>query len=179
LHPSLEYLFIAGAISVVLNFRYHLFSGTYVQLSGLWPEDGKSYANFFGFAEQNPTFVNIVAIPVFTLFTRLFFPGKTYNLAELLIVNTYIAAQQLLGMLLMLPFFWLLPSQDFPVVINSYYLLSFLYNFWVLLTFFEGHWLLTALRSLMSLLLSYLLQFFVNLLLYFGFKPYLDLLNAF
>jgi hypothetical protein len=166
-----KYLFLIGAVATFLTARYHSFSDEYSTNSFV---DGGAHSfleAFFQYADTYATLINIVTIPVFSLFTFLFFRNSGYNFAEHLVLNTYITAQQLLVFIVWLPL-----TRAIPVPVNGllslYVLLTLLYNAWVYVQFFRHCIRRVVLWAVLAMLLSYLGQFLLNLLFFYLRKTY-------
>ena len=178
LFDPLEYLVFIGAIVVILTERYHFYSN---DLSGQLSKLGflASYKvfleKFFSYAEQYATLVNVVSIPVFSAVCRLLFRRSPYNAGEMLVMNTYITAQQMLFLVVLVPFFEFFPGFK-AFILPVYTFLAMAYNVWVYVQFFGGKWLPTLLKSVFAVIIGYLLQFPVNLLVYFA-EPLLKYWN--
>jgi hypothetical protein len=179
LYAALEYLFFIGSFITILNMKYHFYENSSEDFLKTWfvPENRKLIIAFFTYAEEYAALVNVVAIPVFSLVSYLFFFNKAYNLAELLIVNTYIAAQQLLFLLVLVPLIALLPKFKLTLLMPAYIVLVMLYHVWVYCQFFEGKLLFTGIKSFFAVVLATFLQFPFNFLVFYFGKPYLEIFD--
>jgi len=181
LYNPLEYLVVIATLISLLNNRYHFFSNEATAISanndtsGIYQvaffyEHRHFLHNFFKYSEDYPSVVNIVAIPVFALVTYLFFRRYKFNLAENLILSTYITAQQLLFLVLLIPFDEFLPASK-GVLISVYTIGTMIYNIWVYSMFFEGKMLPKIIRGIGAVLVAYVVQIPINLLVYYLFAP--------
>jgi hypothetical protein len=183
LYPPFKYLVMMGALVIIFSLRYRFFHNEITQVDSndmnvfpSWiaiPEDyHMSIEKFFLFAEDKATILNIVAIPVFAFFSFAFLSGKRYNFAENLILNTFITAQQLFFILLLVPFLELFPSGR-NILIGVYTVLIIVYNVWVYAQFFEGRKFSLVLRSAMVVLIAYVYQFPLNFLIFSLYDNYI------
>jgi hypothetical protein len=172
LYPPFKYLVLVGTIVVILSLRYGFFhsdeltsaDATTYQFSVL--QDHKNFFDgFFRFAEDYATLLNLVAIPVFSLFSFLFFREYGYNFAENLIINTFITAQQLLFLVLLIPFIEFIPGIK-HILIPVYTLVMIVYNIYAYVQLYDVK-LGNVYRALVTVITSYLYQFPVNLTVYF------------
>ncbi|HEY0742588.1 MAG TPA: hypothetical protein VGD40_14030 [Chryseosolibacter sp.] len=180
LYPPLKYLALVGAIVIICSLRYRFFHNEYTQVNsnqhkvaGLIyiPEKYEAFVeNFFKFAEDNATILNIAAIPIFAFFSFVWLSGKKYNFAENLVLNTFITAQQLVFLLLLVPFYEFLPGSK-TVLITIYTVAVILYNIWVYLQFFGFNAGMVA-RSAMVVFIAYLYQFPLNFLIFYIYERY-------
>ncbi|GAA0893352.1 hypothetical protein GCM10009122_30310 [Fulvivirga kasyanovii] len=160
LYVPVKYLLLIGALATYVSIRFDLFlSEKPGPVLHILPVD--YLAMFLSFAEQYTTVINIIAIPVFALFSWLFFIGSKYNYTENLILNIYITAQQLLMLLLMFPVIAVMPALK-GEVIAVYSAITLVYNFWVYFSFFEIRKLIQVVKVLLALACAYLLQFMLN-----------------
>jgi len=189
LYNPLEYLIIAATLISLLNERYHFFANEATtqmgenERAGIYALDfffrNKDFFDaFFKYSEEFPSVVNIVALPVFALTSYIFFRDYRYNLAENLILNTYITAQQLLFLIFLVPFDEFFPASK-EVLISIYTLATMGYNIWVYTTFFQGKIFPKAVRAIFAVLFAYILQLPVNALVYYFFAPVFEFLSKF
>ncbi len=160
-----KYLFFIGAITSFLTSRYHSFSEEYMSVGS---SAGSTYAlltNFFLYADTYVTLTNVIAIPVFALFSYLLFRRSGYNYAEHLVLNTYITSQQLLLFIAWLPFTRLVPL---PVhwSLGLYISITLGYNLWVYVQFCRVRTLTGLAGTITAMGLAYLGQFGLNLLFF-------------
>ncbi|GAB4123884.1 MAG: hypothetical protein OHK0045_04010 [Raineya sp.] len=189
LYNPLEYLIIAATLISLLNERYHFFANEATtqmaenERAGIYALDfffrNKEFFDaFFKYSEEFPSVVNIVALPVFALTSYIFFKDYRYNLAENLILNTYITAQQLLFLIVLVPFDELFHASK-EILIGVYTLATMGYNIWVYTTFFSGKLFPKIARAVFTVLFAYILQFPVNVLVYYFFAPVFEFLSKF
>lgn len=176
-----EYLFVCGAAVLFFTPRYKFFQNEFSeQISNipfvtLSPEFLKG---FFTYAEEYATITNILAVPIFSLFTYLFFWDSKKTFGESLIINTYITAQQLLILIFCAPFIEFFPGQHHTIM-TIYGEIVFVYNIGVCVLIFQGTWWWVLARATVSVVLAYFSQFPVNLLFYYVFEPFLKYLPDF
>ena len=181
LYPPFKYLVLLGAIVIIFSLRYKFFHNEFTVIetdelpSWLYlTEEYRQYLiNFFRFAEDEATLLNIVTIPVFTLFSWAFLSGGRYNFAENLILNTFITAQQLLFLLFLVPLLEIFPDQKI-LFIQIYSVVTIVYNVWVYFQFFYGNQYVLFVKATLVVILSYVYQFPVNLAIYFLYHRYLQ-----
>jgi hypothetical protein len=181
LQNPLEFLALAGTLVALFNTRYHFFESSYSpELSNLFQNLGKAFIkDFLVYSGQYPTLVNVIAIPVFTGVSYVFFLKNPFNFAENLIMNTYIAAQQMLFLLLFLPLLEFFPSLKTSFFIPTYNFLILSYNIWVYVRFFGGSLRLNLPKAVLAVLVAYVLQVPFNAFFYYLFHPYADLFDKF
>ena len=183
LYPAFKYLVLMGAMVIIFSLRYHFFHNESTRASemnslpmwlGLVMEHEVFLESFFKFAEDEATLLNIMAVPVFALFSWILLSGKRYNFAENLILNTYITAQQLLFLLLLVPFLEFFP-QSKPLMIGIYTILMMIYNAWVFADFFSTGKLkfLTIFLSTLAVVFAYIYQLPLNMLVFFAYEHYI------
>ncbi|MCU0431312.1 MAG: DUF3667 domain-containing protein [Cytophagaceae bacterium] len=181
LYPPFKYLLLMGAIVVLFSLRYKFFHNEVTSSHA----DNPLYAlefvrmnsgffdGFFQFAEDKATILNLVAIPIFTLFSWLFFKEYSFNLAENLILNTFITAHQLFFLLWLSPLIEYSPAYK-SFLIPLYTLATMGYNVWVYVQFFQGRIWLTTYKGVMVVLTAYLYQLPANMLLYYVYVQWLE-----
>jgi hypothetical protein len=174
-----KFLLIFGAIATFITIKYQVVTmATDEDLPfflQLFQNVGFDTMGFFRYAEEFTTLVNIFAIPVFSLFTWVFFQKK-YNYAENLVLNTYITAMQLIALVISSPFIVLFPSmQSSTVAIYSIVILS--YNIWVVLAFFGNYRWTSFLKMGAALICSFIGQFIINYLIYLVIGDYMKFLK--
>lgn len=181
LYPPFKYLVLIGAVVIIFSLRYRFFHNEYTQLESnnmhtlpAWIVIPKVYQafieNFFLFAEEKATILNIAAIPVFAFFSFAWLSGRRYNFAENLILNTYITAQQLFFILMLIPFYEMLPGSK-TALIGIYTIAIILYNIWVYVQFF-GRSASVLLKSIAVVIVAYIYQFPLNFLIFFLYEKY-------
>lgn len=182
LYPPFKYLVLVGAVVIVCSLRYRFFHNEYTQINSndmhvlsSWiavPEKYEAFVeNFFKFAEDKATILNIAAIPIFAFFSFVWLSGKKFNFAENLILNTFITAQQLLFLLLLIPFYEFVPAGK-TALIGCYTGVVILNNIWVYVQFF-GLSAGMMVRSAMVVLVAYLYQFPLNFLIFYIYERYI------
>jgi len=181
LYPPFKYLVLMGAIVIVLSIRYKFFHNEYTQannadgfLAGLLSAENLAYVEaFFKFAEDQATFLNIAAIPIFSLVSWSFISYKRFNLAENLIINTFITAHQLFFLILTVPFIEFLPQYKVQIII-AYSAVIMLYNIWVYMQIFEGRKFTLFFKSTLAVAISFLYQIPLNLLIYSVYHKFVE-----
>jgi len=166
LYPYLNYLFLIGTITIFLSVHYKFFvtgfdignQSSFFDGVLNWMGFNREFRqSFFLYAEEFATIVNIVAIPFFSFFSYLFFKKSKYNYAEHFILNVYIAAQQLLFLLLFIPFLEIFKSSR-DSVIFAYTAIMQIYNIWVYTALFEGKTIWKILKSALVIALAFFVQ---------------------
>jgi hypothetical protein len=174
-----KFLLLIGAVVIFLStLRYHFFSNeftdtdTAVNMSLLqWlglSNQQKLLQEFFLYAESYGTILNIIAIPVFALFSHWVFKNKKHTYGEHLVLNTYITAQQLFYLILLVPALEFFPGNKYEIM-TLYSFIIVIYNLVVLVQFFNAPIVKEIFLSLIAIILSYIVQFFLNLAIYAAF----------
>ncbi len=178
LYPPFKYLLLVGAVVVILSLRYRFFHSE--ELTSVDADTYKVsvlsnhkvfFDGFFKFAEDYATLLNLVAIPVFSFFSFIFFRAYKYNFAENLIINTFITAQQLLFLALLIPFIEFMPGIK-HILIPLYTIAMILYNIYAYVQLY-GLKILNIARSIVTVIVSYIIQFPVNLTVYYIIKEFI------
>ncbi|MBL6445218.1 DUF3667 domain-containing protein [Fulvivirga sp. 29W222] len=160
LYVPIKYLLLIGALAALVSMRFDLFlSEKPGPVLHVLPVD--HLGAFLSFAEEYATVINVIAIPVFALFSWLFFFESKYNYTENLILNIYITAQQLIMLLLIFPVIALIPTWK-EEVIAIYSAITLIYNLWVYFTFFKIVKFVQVAKAFFALICAYLLQFVLN-----------------
>jgi len=185
LYPYLSYLILIGTITIFLSVRYNFFVTGYDLsdvdnfLTRFLESQGFDKAfrrEFFYYAEEFATIVNLVAIPVFTLSSYLLFYRAKHNLAEHFILNVYIGAQQLLFLWITIPFLEIMP-QFKDTIIAIYTGLTIVYNIWVYITFFKGNIWLNLIKAMVAITLAFIVQTPANYFTFYLLQPFLKWLD--
>lgn len=161
LYVPAKFLLLIGAMATFVSMRYDLFLSHELAPVAVIANLG----DFLAFAQEYATIINVIAIPVFALFSWLFFRGEGYNYTENLILNIYITAQQLLMLLLVFPVVMIIPSAK-EDIIAVYGVLTFIYNFWAYYSFYQGGTAIRVSKIALILICAYLGQFFLNYCFY-------------
>lgn len=183
LYPAFKYLILMGAIVVIFSLRYKFFHNESTAFSESKPssmwlqlkmEDELFFESFFKFAEDEATLLNIMTVPVFTLFSWLLLSYGRYNFAENLILNTYITGQQLFFLMWLVPILEFFP-QSKPVLIGIYTVATIVYNWWVYIQFFSaGRFRFSVVAlSFMSVVFAYIYQFPINVLVFYVYEHFI------
>lgn len=164
-------LILMGAISTLVVIHYNAVVHTTQEDIQFLQNLGISTKAFFEYGQKYNTLVNLIALPVFSLFTWTFFSSK-YNYAENLVLNTYISAIQL-GLLVIA-----LPIIEFNInlqnlVIGLYSAITLVYYWWVTLTFFEAKKFVHYLAIVGATICSYVGQFLVNFVIFSAIRSFI------
>jgi hypothetical protein len=178
LYPPGEFLLVTGAIIIFLTLRYQFFANEFssaISDNSFMLAHKEFFTAFFLYAEEYATIVNVVAIPVFTLLSWIFFINTHHNFGENLIMNTYVTAIQLFFLVFLVPFIEFLPFVK-GELITAYSILVVLFNVWVYFDFFNEKWHTKLLKCIAINVLAFPLQFIANVSFYFVFQPFLNFL---
>jgi hypothetical protein len=184
LYPAFKYLILMGAIVIVFSLRYNFFHNEVTQVSEnktlpMWlyleAEHEVFFENFFKFAEDEATLLNIMAVPVFALFSWLLLSRGRFNFAENLILNTYITAQQLFFLLWLVPLIEIIPESK-EWLIGIYTIAMIIYNGWVYVQFFSvGRKKLGVLiLSGVAVVFAYIYQLPLNMLVFYAYEHFVQ-----
>lgn len=185
LYPYFNYLILIGTIAIFLSLRYKFFVSGYElgDQSNLVEDvlnsmgfDKQFRIDFFYYAEEFATIVNIVAIPVFSLVSFLMFAKSKFNLAEHFILNVYIGAQQLFFLWFTIPFLEIFPNSK-DIIIAIYTGLTIIYNIWVYTVIFEGKIWVNVIKSSLAVLISFIVQVPINYGVFAMLRPFLKWLD--
>ncbi len=186
LYPYFNYLILIGTITIFLSVRYKFFVSGYelgdqstfldTVLNGMG-FDKQFRLDFFVYAEEFATIVNIVAIPVFSIMSFLLFAKTKHDLAEHFILNVYIGAQQLLFLWLTIPFLEIF-SHHKDIIIGIYTVITIIYNIWVYTVFFEDKRWVNMIRSTVAITLAFILQLPINYCVFALLRPILKWVDA-
>jgi len=182
LYNAFEYLLFSTALVVLLNSQYHFYQNEYGKIADHFEVlnfNKKFISSFFIFAEKYAELVNLIAIPVFALICRTFWSNKKYNFAEMLVANTYIAAQQMFFLILLIPFIYFFPSAQFSYIMPFYFFITFIYNVWVYIKLFDGNIFVNILKSLLAVSAGYVIQLPINMAIYYLLNPFTGLFELF
>ncbi len=182
LYPAFKYLLLVGAVVIICSLRYRFFHNSYTSTDSKdmrvvasrfsVPDRYQLFVDdFFSFAEDNATLLNIAAIPIFAFFSLTLLSARRYNFAENLILNTFITAQQLFFLLLLIPFLEFLPASK-PMLIALYSIAVVLYNIWAYVQFF-GRKISIIIKSILAVLVAYACQFPLNFLIFYIYEQYI------
>lgn len=159
-----KFLLLIGTVATFISIHFNLFlSDELDPLSARLPVS--HLGDFLLFAQQYTTLINVVAIPVFAFFSWLIFLQKGFNYTENLILNIYITAQQLVMLIFIFPAVFLFPATK-EEVIAIYGILTFAYNLWVYVSFFEVKGLKDSSKVVLIIVSAYLAQFVLNYSIY-------------
>jgi len=170
LYVPAKFLLLIGAVTTFIAIRYGIFhTTTEVNLFEGWDWYSQHFIGFWIFANDYSTLINIIAIPIYTSATWLFFKPIGDNFAEHLVMNIYITAQQLAFIIVMFPFLEIFPGWK-PEIIGAYSGLVILYNIWVYTSFFNmKNWIglvlsvmATAYGQFFTIILTHLIYLFLE-----------------
>lgn len=128
-----EYVFVCGAIILVLTPRYKFFQNEFSQQiydNEIMASHADFFKAFFNYAEEYATITNLLAIPIFALISWLVFFDNKKTYGENVVINAYITAQQLLLLILCIPFLELVPEFRHSII-AAYSVIVFIYNIWI------------------------------------------------
>ncbi len=156
----IRYLIIIGAIATFLSIRYKVFKD-YAD-DNPWLEQALNIDHgFLVYAAEFTTVVNILAIPVFALFSYLYFKPTGFNYAENFILNTYITAHQLFFLILFFPIIEIfLPYKN--QLLTVYTIITAIYNVWVYIQFYKIKIALGLLLTVLVFICAYISQALLN-----------------
>lgn len=136
------------------------------------PPENLRQLEFIGFSEADAfsfysskylTYFSLLAVPIFTLVSWLFFRYTGLNLTENLVMNIYVASGQFLLIILLAPLVLYAPGSLTSML---YAVVNTAYNVWVLAVFFQATRMPGVLRSTITVLVSYALMLLVNYLFF-------------
>ncbi|WP_339792985.1 DUF3667 domain-containing protein [uncultured Imperialibacter sp.] len=179
LYVPAKFLLLVGAVTTILSIRYGIFK--VAQESNFfedWHWYKMHFVGFWDFANEYSTLINIIAIPIYTFSTWLFFKPIGDNFSEHLVMNIYVTAQQLALIVIMFPFLQLFPDAK-AAIITVYTVMVLLYNIWVYTTFFRmKNWMgvtlsimATAYAQLCTIIMTHLTFLALDVL---NLLPYLE-----
>lgn len=179
LYVPAKFLLLIGAVTTILSIRYGIFK--VAQENNLfedWHWYNMHFVGFWDFANEYSTLINIIAIPIYTFATWLFFKPIGDNFSEHLVMNIYVVAQQLALIVVIFPFLQLFP--DFKVTIIGIYTFAVIvYNIWVYTSFFRmRNWvgitlavMATAYAQLSTIIMTHVIYLMLDML---HVLPYLE-----
>jgi hypothetical protein len=156
----LKMFLMIGALANFLTLYFEVFT----QGEVLW--FGKNLEDYHGYTLYSTryfSFFSLTAIPLFSLFSWLFFKESKFNFTENLILNFYIAIGQFLIICVMV--FPMDSFQGDPVQI-AYGVLNIGYNLWVLMVFFKAYHLMGIIKVIFAVGIPQVCAFFMNYYLY-------------
>ena len=177
LYVPTRFLILVGALSTFISLRYDIFlldQAETLRSDEIQSFLGSSLSNwylihfsgFWTFANEYTTLINVLSIPVFSLFSFLIFIKRGYNYAENMILNIYIVCMQLLLLIVCMPILEMLPNYK-SIIMSLYTFLTVVYNIWCYICFYKMMDLRGGLLSFTANALSYVLQFISAHLLYY------------
>lgn len=156
----MRYLIVMGAIAAFITIRYKVFvdeGGEGAPLTFLNFMDKE----FWDYANEFITILNIVAVPVFAFFSYTFFKRTGFNFSENLIMNMYITAHQLFILLIFFPFIEIFLAYK-STILYIYPVVTIIYNFWAYLSFFRRKNFFGIVITLLAMAAAYIVQLFSN-----------------
>lgn len=177
LYPPFKYLVLMGAAVIIFSLRYKFFHSDYTQAEGtsnfledFLVEEHIAYLdNFFRFAEEKATILNIASIPIFAFTSWTFITQRKYNFAENLIINTFITAQQLFFLLALVPVIEVFHSFKGEIIL-FYSTAIVIYNIFVYVQLMAKDKLRVALKAVAAIVVSFAYQIPANLAIYYLYK---------
>lgn len=173
LYPPFKYLVLMGFAVIIFSLRYKFFHSDYTQtenlnnfLEDILAKEHVAYLDeFFKFAEEKATILNIASIPIFSVISWAFITNRKFNIAENLIINTFITAQQLFFLLALVPVIEIFPGFKAEIIF-VYSIAIVVYNIFVYVQLMPKNKVATAFRSLIAVTISFAYQIPVNLMIY-------------
>ena len=177
LYNSARFLVLIGTVATYISVRYDIFmvenpeeslGDTIGMLFGNQVANWyvENFIGFWEFANEYTTIINIISIPIFSLFSFLIFIRAKYNYIENFVLNVYIVCMQLLLLVIFIPFLEIFASQK-EAIISVYTLITMAYNIWCYMCFYEQKSVYGFILSLITNGLAYILQFIVVHALYY------------
>ena len=179
LYIPTRFLVLVGALTTFISLRYSVFridqedhiAETYTYLTST--DIGKWYQihfkEFWEFANEYNTLINILSIPIFSIFSFLLLVKKGYNYAENLILNVYIVCMQLSLLVV-----FILPLEIFSGykagVLVVYTLLAIGYNVSCYMCIYGNKKLKSLMLSSTTTACAYACQFIVAHSIYYAMK---------
>jgi len=156
----MRYLIVMGAIAAIISIRYKVFVGEGADGAPLEILNFIDF-DFWEYANEFVTILNIVTVPVFAFFSYFFFKPTGYNYSENLILNMYITAHQLFILLVFFPIIEIfLPYKS--TILYIYLIVTLIYNFWAYLSFFKLKNFTGFALTSAAMLSAYIVQLFFN-----------------
>ena len=177
LYNSARFLVLVGTVATFISVRYDIFMVENQEesldetISLLFGDNManwyvENFIGFWEFANEYTTVINIISIPIFSLFTFLIFIRAKYNYIENFVLNVYIVCMQLLLLVVFMPFFEIFASQK-EAIISIYTLVTMAYNIWCYMCFYDKKSPYGFFLSIATNGSAYILQFIVVHVLYY------------
>jgi hypothetical protein len=181
--PAGSYLALCGTLAAVLSARYSFYAMSDSSLIQVihWGPFSEWYrllniAEFLKYAEEHPILINIITIPIFSLCSYLALHDLKLNTGEHVIINVYIAAHQLLFLLVLVPFLEWWPKWHNPII-SIYTLVVILYNIGVYAQLYAKPTILSWTKSIFAVVLAYVLQAPFNYISFQLLKPFIKIID--
>lgn len=160
LHPAFRYLVLSGTLATLIIAIYHPFETDAMEapipmISG----------EFISWVSSHITLVNLISVPIFALWTYVFFKKRRFNYAENLTLQAYIVSQQLWILVILFPFFQFAPGLD-NYINTGYSILTVVYNIYVVMDFFRMRSLIGFALSILAFVYAYVCQFLITYLFF-------------
>ena len=172
LSNPMKVLFITGTIATFITANLWGVSDNAGYLDRLEFPDKDGYFNYSG---RYFSFFSLDGLPVFALFSFLFFRKHSFNYIEHLLLNIYILGGQFLIVIIMLPGWIYYPNASTTI----YGPLNVIYNLWVIAVIFKdakSRWLKTLLACGIPFALMPILNYFLYRIAPKDFWSFLDLI---
>lgn len=181
--PAGNYLAICGTMAAVLSARYsfHAMSDdSWIQLISLGSISQwfalLNVSEFLKYAEEHPILINIITIPIFSFCSYIALRDLKLNAGEHVIINVFIAAQQLLFLLILVPFLEWWPKWHNPII-SVYTALVVVYNIGVYAQLYPKPSIIRWTKSIFAVLLGYILQAPFNYTSFQLLKPFIKIID--
>lgn len=148
-----RFLVLTVAVSTLLITEFAIFEQSVLFYEEPTSVRGEAFLEaFFAIFTKYLNILQLTTVPIFALFSWLFFRRRDYNYAEHLTMNAYVLGESTLLYLLLTPVAY--------YSINVYLLLagaSIIYYVWAYISFFGGKRWSVFFKSLVAISLSYLI----------------------
>jgi hypothetical protein len=167
-------IILAGIYSLLSHFFELNLLSNYYELngSGKGTEHLKSVMDSLSnWISNHYSILSLIQIPIFSLGTYICFKQVKYNYIEHLIINSFISAQKLILHIATFPiYYWLNKTSLSKPIDQSIDMIGFAIAFWTIFRLFNGiHTLPRFWRTLLSLLIPFIVIIILTLLIFFTF----------
>jgi hypothetical protein len=154
----------------ILGISHFLSEFAQIKLSDLMPETSKGFMNEFQeFTKKNPKIVLLIMIPLYSIFSFLWFRKSKLNLTEHFVLNSYkTVAESLIGLLFLIVTIFYTNIKVLTIVYSFISLSTIFYTFWFYRQFFSayGYSKKSLIIRSLGVVFSYMsLSFFVGLIM--------------